>query len=203
MAVRPKPTASRRSGIPARPPLTSIPREQATRPRFFLHQHPEGVPARRLNFPFPLLSSVALAKADSRYSDFRFPFRPRYSVTGNSKKGVGFPPFPRLVNPGQPLVNKAFSAQTTVAKPSSKNFFTPNTIFRYSVTGAFPETVVRWWRFGAKGPRTAAGSATVPQVSQPAVSPISQSAGRSPVFDWRIVSGLPPQSGAPPGRRMA
>jgi hypothetical protein len=45
MTVRPKPTASRRSGIPARPPLTSIPREQANRPRFFLHQHPKGVPA--------------------------------------------------------------------------------------------------------------------------------------------------------------
>ena len=26
-------------------PLSSARREQATRPRFFLHQHPEGVPA--------------------------------------------------------------------------------------------------------------------------------------------------------------
>jgi hypothetical protein len=123
----------------------------------------------------------------------------RYSVTGNSKNRVRSPPVPRLASPGKPLANKAFSAQTTVAKPSSKNFFTQTTIFRYSVTGVFPATVLRWWRFGADWLRAAAGSATVPQVSQPAVSPISQSAGRAVASDRRIACGLLPQNSDAPG----
>jgi hypothetical protein len=46
----------------------------------------------------------------------------RYSVTGKSNIRVGSTRFPRLANPGQPLANKALSAQTAAQNPSRKKF---------------------------------------------------------------------------------
>jgi len=70
---------------------------------------------------------------------FQKPAISRDSVTGKPKIRARFPRFFPLAKPGQPLANNALSAQSAVANPSSEFFSSKTTVFRYSVTGLFPE----------------------------------------------------------------
>jgi hypothetical protein len=96
-------------------------------------------------FAFVIIPGLFSADSTVAVKLIPFPLFPLTPLLSNGKfQNPGrFPPFPRWVNPGQPLANKALLAQTAAAKPSSNNYFAKNTISRYSVTGVFPETVIR------------------------------------------------------------